>query len=117
MKLLVDSCAGVKLARALAASGHEVVFVGDRSEDLGDEEILASAQAQERIVITRDKDFGALAVRDRQPHCGIVRLVELPPARELSLCEEVLLRHEHALRRGALITAEPHRVRIREFQA
>jgi predicted nuclease of predicted toxin-antitoxin system len=114
MRLLVDACAGAKLARALRAAGHDVVFAGDWKEDPGDEEILALAQAEERTVITRDKDFGSLAVRDRKPHCGIARLVELPPSRELAICQTILNGHEGELREGALITAELHRIRIRK---
>ena len=29
MKLLIDVCAGVRLARALQAAGHDVIFAGD----------------------------------------------------------------------------------------
>jgi len=70
--------------------------------------------AEQRVVITRDKDFGTLAVRDRQSHSGIVRLVNLPPAREHALCVSMLERHQPDLARGALITVEAHRVRVRE---
>ena len=116
MKLLVDTCAGRRLAQALHTAEPDVVFVGDRTEDPGDDEMISQAAAEQRVIITRDKDFGALAVRDRQPHCGIIRLVELPPARELGLCQTILTHHEVALRRGALITAEVHRIRIREVE-
>jgi len=43
-------------------------------------------------------------------------LVDACAGVKLAICEDVLLRHEDALRRGALITAEIHRIRIREFQ-
>ncbi len=114
---MVDTCAGRRLAQALRAAGHEVVFVGDWAEDPGDDEVLAQATAEKRIVITRDKDFGTLAIRDRQSHCGILRLVELPPSRELILCEAILARHALLLQSGALITVEAHRIRIREPEA
>jgi len=113
MKLLVDACAGVRLARALQGAGHVVDFVGDWSHDPGDEEILRISHEQQRIVITRDKDFGTLAVLRQQLHCGIVRLVELPPNRELPLCLSVLERHGEDLRRSCLITVEAHRIRVR----
>lgn len=114
MKLLVDASAGQRLAQASCASDHDVLFAGDWTEDPGDDEILARAGAEERVVLTRDRDFGPLAVRDRRSHCGIVRLVELPTERELAICQDVLARHVSALRGGALITAEVHRIRIRE---
>src|SRR5438309_198345 len=114
MKLLVDACAGRRLASALRQAGHNVVFVGDWPKNAEDDEVLAVGLAEQRVVITRDKDFGTLAVRDRQPHCGIVRLVELPPARELEICQSVLARHGDILASGALITAEQHRIRLRD---
>ena len=40
MKLLVDSCAGRRLAAALRLGGHDVDFVGDWQKDPGDGEIL-----------------------------------------------------------------------------
>lgn len=114
MKLLVDACAGRRLAAALRDAGHDVDFVGDWTRDPGDDEILEAARAQGRIVVTRDKDFGTLAVRERKAHCGIVRLVELAPAAEAPLCLTVLADHAQDLARGCLITAEAHRIRIRE---
>lgn len=114
MKLLVDACAGRRLAGFLGRAGHDVVFVGDWGKDPGDDEILAIARVEQRVIITRDKDFGTLAVRDKLPSCGIVRLVELPPVREVELCIEVLSRHTTELARGALITMDSHRVRLRE---
>lgn len=117
MRLLVDACAGRRLAAALRAAGHDVEFVGDWPSDPGDDEILQTARAQGRVVVTRDKDFGTLAVLERKPHCGIVRLIELPPAVEASLCHSVITSHVEDLARGCLITVEAHRVRIREPEA
>lgn len=114
MKLLVDVCSGRKLAARLQQAGHDVDFAGNWPETAEDAKILKAAQAQQRIVITRDKDFGTLAIRDKLPHCGIVRLVELAPDRELGLCLLVLGGHAAHLARGALITVEAHRIRVRE---
>jgi predicted nuclease of predicted toxin-antitoxin system len=106
MKLLVDACAGQRLAGHLRRAGHDAVFVGDWHKDPGDDEILAMARAEERVIVTRDKDFGTLAVRDKLPNCGIVRLVELPAVREMDLCLQALARHAAGLARGALITVD-----------
>lgn len=116
MKLLVDACAGRRLAAHLLKAGHDVVFVGDWPEDPGDGQILTTARSEQRVIITRDKDFGTLAVRDKQPSYGIVRLVELPPLREAELCLQVLGRHSAELVRGALITLDAHRIRLREAE-
>lgn len=75
---------------------------------------LRIALEQRRVVITRDKDFGTLAVLHGQSHRGIVRLIELPPTLELRLCSLVLGQHAGNLDRGCLITVEHHRIRVRE---
>ena len=47
----------------LIAAGHDVVTVADIwSDDPGDETILAYAHSEGRVVVTRDKDFGELAI-------------------------------------------------------
>ena len=76
MKLLLDTCVwgGV---REIEAPGHDLVWARSWSEDPGDEEILASAERDGRVLVTLDKDFGELAVVRNQPHGGIIRLVDI----------------------------------------
>jgi predicted nuclease of predicted toxin-antitoxin system len=66
-----------------------------------------------RILVTLDKDFGALAVVFGQPHCGIVRLVDLDPALQAAVCGRVLARHEQELLAGAIAAVTNERVRLR----
>lgn len=70
MKLLVDSCVWKGAGTELAAAGHDVVWVGDWPADPGDEEILACALREARVVVTLDKDFGELAVAFGHEHAG-----------------------------------------------
>lgn len=78
MKLLLDCCVWGKAADQLRVAGHDVVWAGDWDEDPGDSVILSIANQEDRIVVTIDKDFGELAVKDRMPHHGIVRIVGFP---------------------------------------
>jgi predicted nuclease of predicted toxin-antitoxin system len=41
---------------------------------MDDEEIIQKAFAENRILITNDKDFGEKVYRDRWPHKGVVLL-------------------------------------------
>ena len=116
MKLVVDVCAGQRLAAAMKKAGHEVDFVGNWPSDPGDQEILKKAYDTGAVVITRDKDFGTLAVLHRQNHCGILRLVEIPAHQESGRCIDALQRYEALLGKGALITVEATWVRIRELE-
>lgn len=66
------------------------------------------------MLVTLDKDFGELAVVHGRPHSGIVRLVGFAAAQQGPACAKVLDAHGAELQRGAIITAEPRRLRIRE---
>ena len=113
MRILLDSCISGGVAQALRNTGNDVEYAGDWPEDPGDEEILAFAHQEQRVVITLDKDFGELAVRRSMPHCGIVRLVGFRSRQQEVVCRRILTDYSSDLQMGALITAEPGRVRVR----
>lgn len=68
-----------------------------------------------RVIVTIDKDFGELAVLHGQPHRGIVRLVDIPTARQGLAAVEALIHHGGELLAGAIVTVEPTRIRIRSM--
>ena len=71
MKLLLDTGVWGGACQGLEAAGHDVVWTGTWSSDPGDEEILATAHREGRVLVTLDKDFGELAVVRRIPHCPV----------------------------------------------
>jgi predicted nuclease of predicted toxin-antitoxin system len=113
MKLLLDSCISGKAAEELRAAGHDVVWTGDWPQDPGDEEILARAHSERRILITLDKDFGELAIVRGLPHSGMLRIANFSARAQASVVQQVLDQHGSELQGGAVVTAEPGRVRIR----
>lgn len=113
MKLLLDTCVSPRTRSALAAAGHDAIWTGDWTPDPGDEAILEFAQRESRILVTLDKDFGELAVVFGKLHCGIIRLVDIHPSRQASVCEEVLARYGTELAAGAIVTVTADRTRLR----
>jgi predicted nuclease of predicted toxin-antitoxin system len=113
MRVLLDTCVWGGAKSALADAGHDVVWAGDWSEDPGDEQILARAHAEGRVLITLDKDFGELAVVRGVAHSGIVRIVGIPARSQGEVCRLTLSRYEAELTRGALVTVDARRVRVR----
>lgn len=113
MKLLLDTCVSPKIAKELVAHGHDVIWVGDWPTDPGDEEILAFALKEERVVVTLDKDFAELAVAFGRPHSGIIRIVNLPFSKHATVCLSAIGQHGGELAGGAIVTAEPGRLRLR----
>lgn len=113
MKLLIDTCISGTVRDALQAAGHDAVWTGDWPQDPGDDEILDHAHQQNRILITLDKDFGELAVVHGRPHSGIIRLVNWSTQQQAHTSLLVLEKYSKDLESGAIVTAEPGRIRVR----
>lgn len=113
MKLLLDACVWPGASAELAAHGHDVVWAGDFPESPADDEILALALAEGRVVVTLDKDFGELAVVFGKAHAGIIRIVNFRISRQAPVCLAAIEHHGDALASGAIVTAEPGRLRLR----
>jgi len=92
----------------LRAAGHDVVWAGSWDEDPGDEEILARANEESRVLVTLDKDFGELAIVRGQAHRGIIRIVDFPAAKQAAACMQVLADYATQVAEGGWIfTVEP----------
>ena len=113
MKVLLDACVWGGAREPIAAASHDVVWAGDWSEDPGDDEILRMALAEQRVLVTLDKDFGELAIVRGLPHQGIVRLVDIGSRQQATACLSALSRYAAELVAGAIVTVEPGRVRVR----
>jgi predicted nuclease of predicted toxin-antitoxin system len=73
MRFLTNENISVTVVRVLREHGYDVLAVKDSMRSETDDAILARAQAEGRLVVTQDKDFGELAFRSRLPApCGIV---------------------------------------------
>jgi predicted nuclease of predicted toxin-antitoxin system len=93
--------------------GHDVIWSGEWPVDPGDEEILARAFGEGRVLVTLDKDFGELAIVRELPHAGILRLVGLSALQQAEVTLRVIQAHGADLTRGAIATAEVGRLRLR----
>jgi predicted nuclease of predicted toxin-antitoxin system len=113
LKVLLDTCVWGGVRQPLREAGHDVTWAGDWSEDPGDEEILARAHGESRVLVTLDKDFGELAIVHGQEHSGIVRLVALSTTQQAEMCVAVLAKYGPEIEAGSIVTVESGRVRIR----
>ena len=114
MKVLLDTCVWGGTKTDLISAGYDVIWTGDWDKDPGDEEILAHAKREGRVLVTLDKDFGELAIVFNLPHSGIVRLVNLAAREQGKFCLDALRKYGDELLAGAIITVERSRIRIRE---
>jgi predicted nuclease of predicted toxin-antitoxin system len=113
VKLLLDACMWHGAVEELRRAGHDVSWVVDWGPDPGDPAILARAHREERVLVTLDKDFGELAVSERMPHAGIIRIVEESVWHHAVMVQRVIDENADALRAAAIIVVEPDRTRVR----
>ena len=72
MKFLVDECCDRGLVEALRNEGYDVLYVLESKRGATDNNVLALAFDERRIIITEDKDFGELVYRLKKPAHGII---------------------------------------------
>src|ERR1700726_4356368 len=73
MRFLANENFPGRAVTALAAAGHDVVWVRVAAPGISDPDVLAWAARDERILLTFDKDFGELARAAALPStCGVV---------------------------------------------
>ncbi len=114
MKFLLDVCvASNVLRKTLSDLGHDVFSAQDGYAIASDQTLLELAYREERVLVTKDKDFGELVFSLRLPHPCIVRLDGLTVTEETAAIRNVIKHHGAAMEQGAIIIITRNRVRIR----
>jgi len=86
MRILANENFPGEAVEALRDSGHDVLWIRTEAPGSDDPTVLRRAQADGRVPITFDKDFGELAFRTRQPaSAGIILFrISAPSARHVA---------------------------------
>jgi predicted nuclease of predicted toxin-antitoxin system len=63
VRWLVDECVDAGLVSHLRAAGHDVVYMAEVAPAASDAKVMTLAQAETRVLLTEDKDFGDLIFR------------------------------------------------------
>lgn len=80
MRLLANENFPRVAVEALREDGHDVAWIRTERPGATDEQVLAWASEEARVLITLDKDFGELAFRVGLPAaCGVVLFRVSPP--------------------------------------
>jgi predicted nuclease of predicted toxin-antitoxin system len=114
MNFLLDVNASGAVASWLIQLGHGVVEVGQKDPRMSDNEILSWAVRDSRIIVTTDNDFEEMIWRQGKPHCGILRLENLPRSERIALLHDVLDCHSLDLESGAIVIALSTKIRVRK---
>jgi predicted nuclease of predicted toxin-antitoxin system len=114
VRLLVDISAGLSVTEALRRLGHDAADVRERDPRMEDVDILAWAVAEQRLVVTMDKDFGELVYRSGHSHAGVLllRLDAMRTAGKVQIVEAIFQQFGDQLP-GRFAVYQDGRLRIR----
>jgi predicted nuclease of predicted toxin-antitoxin system len=98
----------------LRANGFGVISIGESRSGATDKNVLEAADAEGCILITEDRDFGELVIRQRLGVRGmlLLELDRVSNAAEADLVAQVISAHADKLS-GNLVVIEPGRIRVR----
>ena len=117
MRFLADENFPGAAVAALAAIGHDVVWVGATAPGMPDRDVLAWAAHERRILLTFDKDFGELARGGNLPPESGVVLLRLPMLAAVDagqrFANAICARDDWA---GCFSVIEPGRIRMRSLR-
>lgn len=117
MKFLLDQDVYASTARLLTDLGHDVVPVARIGlSRASDSDLLKTAREQERVFVTRDRDFGGLVFL-QDMGAGVLYLRMLPSTQNAVHQElaRVLGEHSESELRQAFVVVEPGRHRFRRL--
>ena len=100
MRLLADENVPLPSVDALRAAGYDVASIARESPGLSDPAVLTRALAEDRIIVTFDRDFGELIfARGEAGRPGVIllRFVPASPTEPADLVSELLDRPGLAL--------------------
>lgn len=99
----------------LRADGWDVVWIAEVAPSIEDADVLARAAREGRVLLTDDKDFGELVVREGRAHRGVVllRLHGMPPAERAVLVSRVFGSLMDEIRGNFAVVHRDGAVRIR----
>jgi predicted nuclease of predicted toxin-antitoxin system len=114
VKFLIDESTDARLVDYFISAGHDAAFIAhSHGSGLPDQDVLAIAYSEGRVLVTDDRDFGDLVFRQQKSHVGVLyfRLSTSVLADRIARLDAVIREHGDEL--GQFIVVEDHRTRIR----
>ena len=113
---MVDESSGAAVVEILRRLGYDVLSVSEDMKQADDQNILAEAEKEGRILVTNDKDFGELIFRSGKAHAGVIflRLRDESSANRVRVMKTVLDNHIERIP-GNFIVATDRGLRVRHF--
>ena len=114
MRFLADENVSRLVIERLRADGFDVISIAETRSGAPDKDVLEAADAEGRFLITEDRDFGEMIIRQRLGVHGMIllELDRLSNVAEAHAVAEVVSAHADKLM-GSLVVIEPGRIRVR----
>jgi predicted nuclease of predicted toxin-antitoxin system len=114
MNFVADEGVDAQIVAHLREAGYDVWYVAEESSGVSDTAVLTLANQKEAILLTADKDFGDLVIRQRLVSQGVVllRLHGLSPEQKVNVVTAVVRAHANHLPH-AFTVITPQKIRIR----
>ena len=115
MKFLFDQSADFRLIDHLRSLGHDVTAVSrNYPHGLADEDVLAIARQEQRVLVVADRDFGELIFNQGLAHAGVL-FFRLPGAKlqtKIEHLDQALREHADELAAGEFVVVAPGNIRV-----
>jgi len=116
MRFLCDMGVSLKVVQWLRKQGHEVTHLRDEGlQTLPNGEIFSKALSEKRVILSFDLDFGEISAFSRGERTSVIvfRLRNTQTPNVINRLSAVLAESFDSIQKGAIITVEDSRHRIR----
>lgn len=116
MDFFADENVARPIVQWLRDSGHDVLYASEADPGIDDAVWLHRAEAESRLILTSDKDFGEIVFRDAQTSHGIILLrmdeLKVPARIERLLAVWSVIQANPS---GRFIVISANKIRVREL--
>ena len=116
MRFLCDMGVSLRVVQWLTEQGHEATHLRDEQlQTLPNGEIFSKALSEKRVILTFDLDFGEISAFSRGERTSVIvfRLRNTRTPNVINRLSAVLAESSDSIEKGAVITVEDSRHRIR----
>lgn len=116
LRFLVDVGVGKGIEKYLMEEGYDTKAVRDIDPCMEDEEIIRIAVAENRMVVTMDKDFGELVYHSSMKHCGVLllRLEDASGQEKLQVVKYIIKNYSSQIK-NSFCVFQNNRLRIKKI--
>jgi len=117
MQFVADESVDQPIVQTLREAGYDVLYVAELAPGLDDAAVLDSANREGRLLLTADKDFGEIVVREQRLSTGVIllRLAGLSNQRKAMLTLRAIQENAERLI-GHIAVVGVGRVRVRPIR-